>query len=209
MNCKVLGCAKQAKSRGWCNTHYEGWRRNGCIPVSVRLPRSTCAVQGCNSTPRSRFAELCHAHYGRMRRHGTLTKTERAGRWLTNGYWTVTRIGHPLADKRGHLYEHRLVLWDKASGIDQDCYWCGKSLKWFARGACALVTDHVDFNKLNNEASNVVPSCLACNGGRGNGIREGRPQDLQLRRPGTHANRLRVSTIRIPAAFEGVYGETA
>lgn len=27
--CSVDGCRKPAKARGWCNTHYERWRKNG------------------------------------------------------------------------------------------------------------------------------------------------------------------------------------
>lgn len=27
--CDVEGCGKPSKSRGWCNTHYERWRKNG------------------------------------------------------------------------------------------------------------------------------------------------------------------------------------
>lgn len=34
--CSVEGCIKPVKSRGWCNAHYEHWRRHG-EPVTVRL----------------------------------------------------------------------------------------------------------------------------------------------------------------------------
>lgn len=37
--CNVDDCCKPAKSRGWCNTHYEKWRRNGS-PTGV-APRKT------------------------------------------------------------------------------------------------------------------------------------------------------------------------
>lgn len=37
--CNVDGCCKPAKSRGWCNTHYEKWRRNGS-PTANALRRS-------------------------------------------------------------------------------------------------------------------------------------------------------------------------
>jgi len=36
--CSVDGCDKRAKSRGWCNTHYERWRRTGHpLGVTPRL----------------------------------------------------------------------------------------------------------------------------------------------------------------------------
>ncbi len=37
--CSVDGCCKPAKSRGWCNTHYERWRINGA-PTAL-APKAT------------------------------------------------------------------------------------------------------------------------------------------------------------------------
>lgn len=33
--CSIDGCEKRAKTRGWCNGHYECWRRTG-DPIAVR-----------------------------------------------------------------------------------------------------------------------------------------------------------------------------
>lgn len=37
--CSVRGCKRASKARGWCNTHYERWRRTGA-PLGV-TPRPT------------------------------------------------------------------------------------------------------------------------------------------------------------------------
>lgn len=35
--CLYDGCEKISKCRGWCNTHYERWRRNGTVDIDVEL----------------------------------------------------------------------------------------------------------------------------------------------------------------------------
>jgi len=39
--CSIEGCSKPAKSRGWCNTHYERWRKNGGPLVFAPRPMAS------------------------------------------------------------------------------------------------------------------------------------------------------------------------
>lgn len=58
MNCKIAGCVKVAKRRGWCHMHYSRWRSTGDSLKTKKgawdesaserlLRRSTPAVSGC------------------------------------------------------------------------------------------------------------------------------------------------------------------
>ena len=74
---------------------------------------ATCSVDGCENKYRSRG--LCEAHYRRWIHNGSLGDTLPKQRVLTgnykpNGYRTVTVHGHPNANKRGKMLEHRYVM---------------------------------------------------------------------------------------------------
>lgn len=70
---------------------------------------------------------------------------------------------HPLADGRGTVLEHRLVLWNKLEGKDAPCHWCRKPLSWKKRTLCV---DHLDEDITNNDPDNLVPACRPCNANR-------------------------------------------
>ena len=76
---------------------------------------------------------------------------------------------HPLADKQGKVFEHRMVLSEKLGLGDHPCHWCSKILSWHVHGweHDALCTDHIDENPLNNHPENLVASCRGCNALRG------------------------------------------
>ncbi len=69
--CVIDGCDRPAKSRGWCQTHYMRWRRNGDpLIVTSKPPLPTgCSIDGCAG---SRYARgWCAVHYGRWFNHGS------------------------------------------------------------------------------------------------------------------------------------------
>lgn len=82
---------------------------------------------------------------------------------------TFTIKSHPLADTRGRVHLHRMVLWDKLDGKGAPCYWCQRDLVWRRSrgGADTLNADHLDGDQQNNDPNNLVPSCRGCNGNRG------------------------------------------
>lgn len=78
----------------------------------------------------------------------------------------VKRPGHPMATHaRGWAYEHRTVLYDAIGPGWHPCRHCGKQVSWdlACPDADALVVDHLDEDKANNDIGNLVPSCQLCN----------------------------------------------
>lgn len=74
--------------------------------------------------------------------------------------------GHPLAGKAKYLPEHRVLLWNRIGPGPHPCHYCGTLIDWLPgeytkKGA--LGVDHIDRNRANNNPSNLVPSCQACN----------------------------------------------
>lgn len=57
--CKVPGCKKEAKAKGYCSKHYMRARKYGTPtpPEIIKL----CMVEGCWNTQRARG--LCTKHY--------------------------------------------------------------------------------------------------------------------------------------------------
>jgi hypothetical protein len=77
-----------------------------------------------------------------------------------DGYRILTTSRHVLSID-GCVGEHRVVLYEKIGSGPHSCHWCGVTLRWGGRGG--INADHVDFDKLNNDPENLVPSCLVCN----------------------------------------------
>ena len=135
------------------------------------LPQKTdwgpCREQPCHRHARGLHG-LCTTHYFRLRRTGTLTVQPAKMRHLrTNGYIVRGGLtGHPLANRHGYVYEHRLVLFDAIGPGQHPCNWCDRILTWrFGRlyDEDTLVVDHIDGDKANNAVANLVPSCNVCN----------------------------------------------
>lgn len=82
------------------------------------------------------------------------------------GYVVLTgQHGHPLANSRGRLREHRKVLYAEIGPGEHSCHWCGATITWEGR---TLVPDHLDWNVANNASENLVAACDPCNSARKN-----------------------------------------
>jgi hypothetical protein len=122
-----------------------------------------CKVVGCGMKANRISAGLCEHHYMRLRRKGTTEIDAPKYRYITGaGYIKVLLPGHPLGDKKGNVYEHRKVLYDKHGDGEKKCFWCGISLTW---ETCKV--DHLNENKKDNSPDNLVMSCNNCNRARG------------------------------------------
>lgn len=72
--CEVDGCNRPHRSKGYCEMHYQRWRKYGDpgqvdeIQPSDYNPRNYCYVEGC--TERCVGSGLCNKHYTRMKNHG-------------------------------------------------------------------------------------------------------------------------------------------
>jgi hypothetical protein len=61
----------------------------------------------------------------------------------------------------------RLVLYGKVGPGEHRCHWCGAPVVWktgLVEGA--LIADHLDWNRNNDDPANLVPSCHSCNAHR-------------------------------------------
>ena len=90
-----------------------------------------------------------------------------------DGYVQLGKPDHPLADSRGIVCVHRMVLFDAIGPGKHACQWCGKAVWWILgdgpRGVGAegaLIVDHLDFDTSNNAIENLAASCNPCNASR-------------------------------------------
>lgn len=133
-------------------------------------PSEICTVLDCETQATAKG--LCRMHRGRLERIGSFDLPMKPATHKHN-YRVVYDKTHPLASlKRGTVPEHRHVYYNKTGGKPDKCCWCGLRLKWYARlhrrdwPEDYLVVDHLDFDKKNNNETNLVPSCSSCNDGR-------------------------------------------
>ena len=106
------------------------------------------------------------------------------------GYVHVRLPGHPLANSRGTVRQHRVVLWEQIGPGTHPCHWCQTPVTWRTNGdsgthtaAGALLTDHLDGARRNNAPENLVPSCHTCNVWRNPPREPVRDDELFITRP--------------------------
>lgn len=74
--CKIDGCDKESRGRGWCSTHWLRWRKYG-DPLYVKKNgidfnvKARCGVEGCGRPNHARL--LCDMHLSRYQKHGDPT----------------------------------------------------------------------------------------------------------------------------------------
>lgn len=172
-----------------CPLHYKRWHKHG-DPQPDRPPLRpsaavACAVDGCDQpryqTPRRGKAEslYCGPHRHNKNSYGDplISKDRRGQISLDHGGYEIQ-----YRQKR-----HRLILLDKIGPGEHPCHWCGRMVSWdktAPQDEDALVVDHLDSNKRNNDPANLVPSCHACNTSRwarGEGNRNARLTEADVR----------------------------
>ena len=164
--CTVAGCDRPLMCRGVCNAHYREQRRRGTF---ARKREPLCSVEGCERPHKGRG--LCNMHYQRFRTHGDAGPSGRliappGDTWFVRGYKSVSRPDHPLATKTGHVYLHRVLMYDAIGPGEHPCWACGRLVSWdlsYPGDELALVVDHVDRDPSNNDVTNLRPSCQRCN----------------------------------------------
>jgi hypothetical protein len=162
MVCAADGCSRRTRNRGLCVMHMRAedrlhdanWKR--------------CDVDDCDQPARSPTADLCPRHYHRRYRHGdtatVATLPVGAAVRRDRGYVLVKQPGHSLASQDGWVYQHRLVLWQTLDGqAEAPCSWCQHPVRWDDQTLCV---DHLNGDRADNRAENIVASCRSCNAGR-------------------------------------------
>jgi putative phage-type endonuclease len=147
--CKVSDCERRAKSRGWCNTHYERWRRHG-DPLYV--------------TPRS---EINYHPNVRLAAERVLERIQEndAGCWVfmgaigTGGYG---RVGGDGGRGGGTRQAHRVVYESMRGRVPK-----GMDLDHLCRNRACCNPDHLEVvtrsenNRRGNQARNPVGHAVA------------------------------------------------
>ena len=147
--CKVPGCTRGVyiRKQGLCAMHWTRLKTSGEIgPAKSKgeLNQGPCKVPGCKGRVTSR--QLCQTHYQRLLKYGDpLGVSERTERRLKkpgqprNGYWVLFLPGHPVANKNGYAFEHRVVMSD----------YLGRPLRKNEN------VHHINGNKLDNRIENL------------------------------------------------------
>lgn len=170
--CQAEGCDRPVESAGHCQKHYLRLRKHGDVNAGVRYyAPDVCEVEGCE-TPNKKRGRHCPTHRARLERYGVPELPPRSDRHANDrGYQVIKRPDHPLAWAGGWVYEHRAVLHNAIGPGVHACHWCSMPVSWDLTHPThldALVVDHLDADVQNNDPSNLVPSCAACNAGRAN-----------------------------------------
>lgn len=166
--CPIPGCeTRLVRGRQLCGMHRARYRRNGHYDkVRRRNPKRVriCIVEGCSMHAGGR---MCSTHYLRLKNTGTtdLPPPRPPSAWdQGNGYLMTVDHACPIANRAGRVYVHRRALFDAIGLGPHECHWCHCHVNWFA----GLHVDHVDTDRRNNAATNLVPSCQPCNARRTN-----------------------------------------
>lgn len=155
--CTMDGCNKPLFCRGLCQMH--NWRvKNYGDALREPYEMKGCLVSGC--LKKRKAHGLCALHLNRKKRG--LPPHYSRQKLAKKRYRILTRPNHPLADNRGRILEHRMVLFNSMGGGRWPCFWCGTPLEWGVN----LFVDHRNHDKQDNRLENLLPSCNSCNAGR-------------------------------------------
>ena len=129
------------------------------------LEQVFCHVDSCDRKAMYKTDAVCQKHYFRRMRYGhyglNLKRQERLNH--SNGYIVIYAKDHPLANKQGYVYEHRMVMFERYNIDLPPCQFCGNLSDWFTR---KTHIDHIDEDRKNNRLQNLRVLCNACNVGR-------------------------------------------
>jgi hypothetical protein len=98
--CKLDGCERPAKTRGWCLAHYTRVRRTGSpgpVEVSDRI-RPTCSVDGCDKPHQAHG--YCLNHRRRVEKGGHPDYVGRPPSGEANASWKGDDVGYTGAHER-------------------------------------------------------------------------------------------------------------
>lgn len=152
--CKIDGCDRPSKGRGWCGTHWLRWRNHGDPTVVLRVGvdyqvKPPCAVDGC---PRPHHAKgYCSMHLVRFNKHGDPSIVAPiAGRPLKGDAPTWAAVHKRLERQLGRASE-------------RECIDCGGPAKeWsYTYGANDELVDAKGL-RYSEDFTFYAPRCIPC-----------------------------------------------
>lgn len=134
--CPPKLCSPECRQE-WTKKYNRAYSAAAAAKRPVRVlptPLTRCRVDGCDRPLRSRSSDLCHTHYCRQWRYGTLglTQNHQPAIGHSSGYVLTWVESHPLATqgKSHYVYEHRRVFYDANGDGPFRCYVCGAVVEW-------------------------------------------------------------------------------
>jgi hypothetical protein len=112
--CQVPGCAKRVSANGLCDMHLWRLRHHGALdlPEKKWAKDQSCLVDGCDRPQVARG--YCSTHWKRWRKNGdpliVRPRPQAPEVSVFRGYRRIYSPGHPMANSKRYVYEHRLVM---------------------------------------------------------------------------------------------------
>lgn len=110
--CGVEECEKPRRERGLCAMHAKRLRVHG--DIAKVLPRGNfskykhCTINKCKKKHIAKG--MCQMHYRRVALYDHPEAMNAIGYVQSGGYTALHIPNHPMANKSGNVYEHRLVM---------------------------------------------------------------------------------------------------
>ena len=111
--CSVDGCDKPIRGRSLCAMHYRRLQKhknvNKVLPRGQFSKYEHCTISNCKKKHTAKG--MCQMHYRRWKLYGNpqIVKASQYNK-TKQGYITIQLRNHPMANKTGYVYEHRLVM---------------------------------------------------------------------------------------------------
>lgn len=186
--CSIDGCDRASYARGWCNPHWQRWKRSGdpgLAEIQKHLKSHTCSVPDCDNQSHAR--DICAAHYrqwAKLQDHKPCS-TEGCDRplkakGLCNSHYERERLGRTMSLPIGELIGENSNRWAgekityyglhvrikrvKGKASEHLCSHCGKRATQWAY-------DHLDPEEKINldhhlayslDPDRYIPLCSSC-----------------------------------------------
>ena len=117
MNCSIDNCTGAKYCKGYCSAHYQKYKKYG-DPLAgkgsgrqVQYESCTVITQDNRQCAKPHTAQgMCQMHYRRVKLYNDPFARELGHKQKPKPYKMVVALGHPNADTKGWIAEHRLVM---------------------------------------------------------------------------------------------------